>query len=104
MKNDILSQKTATLQTTFSQGIFEIGPKLAEYLLFEIRNFDLGHPVATVEEVEVEVEVTISKVKYDGNIRDRLEDRNIESNHFRTLTTALRKPRGNLDEPKMNPK
>ena len=41
--------------------------------------------IATVEEVEV----TISKVKYDGNIRDRLRSRNIESKHFRTLTTAL---------------
>ena len=35
--------------------------------------------IVTVEEVEV----TISKVKYDGNFRDRLVGRNIESKTFR---------------------
>ena len=41
----LLYDKTANIQTNYGPEIFEIGSKLTELQPFEIRNFDLGHPV-----------------------------------------------------------
>ena len=60
-----MSQKTATIQTNFGPEIFEIGSKLTELQPFEIRNFDLGHPVfsyvptetSRIMELEARIEI-----------------------------------------------